>query len=45
MKDMDCESCYKRDTCENAQAGMFCAEYANKEPDPNRVEDEDEIWE
>lgn len=46
----DCESCWKRETCENARDGAFCPAWQSKEPkikgiDPNTAwERGDDPW-
>lgn len=37
MKEPDCATCWKKETCEKAQDGCFCPGYQSKQP-PERSE-------
>ncbi len=41
----DCESCAKRTTCEDAQAGTFCIAWCSKLPDDDRKDPSPDGWE
>ena len=40
----DCMTCWKRETCERAQEGTFCAEWQSREP-KEKHPTPDELWE
>ena len=44
MKEWDCANCAHRDECADREDGTFCLRCSLKAPDPDRVEDEEELW-